>query len=87
MDRGELQQQIVDLVCRTLRLDAERREAAVTGAPLFDGALGLDSVDLVGLIVAVEQEFGLEFAADADFARTFRDLNSIIDTVQAARGR
>ncbi len=89
MDRGELDRRVLTLLCRTLRLDDEQRAAAAAGAPLFDGVLGLDSVDMVGFIVAVEQEFGIELEPDTDFPRAFRTVSSVVELVhgeEASRG-
>lgn len=48
------------------------------------GVLGLDSVALVGLMVAIEDRFDLRFVPDqVDLASAFETLGSLAATVEA----
>ena len=47
------------LIVRSLNLDDVRPEDIEPDAPLFGGGLGLDSVDALELVVAIEKEFGI----------------------------
>jgi acyl carrier protein len=55
-------------------------------APLFEGELGLDSVDLVSAIVAVERHYGLAFDPALDMAAAFRTITSIAATIREQGG-
>lgn len=51
-------------------------------APLFDEGLGLDSIDLLEIVLAVSQRYGCELRADdPDNARTFASLRNLADHV------
>jgi acyl carrier protein len=48
------------LIVENLHLDGLRPEMIDEQAPLFGDGLGLDSVDALELVVAVEKEFGIK---------------------------
>ena len=50
-------------------------------APVFGTGLGLDSVDAVELIVAVETEFGLEIPEGSTGPWAFRTVHSLVEFV------
>lgn len=50
-------------------------------APLFGTGLGLDSVDAVELVVAVETEFGLRLPEGAAGPAAFRTVHSLVELV------
>lgn len=50
-------------------------------APLFGTGLGLDSVDAVELVVAVEQEFGLRIPEGKAGPWAFRTVHTLIEFV------
>ena len=76
----ELKQQIRELMVSELMLPLEPGDIACD-APIFSPeGLGLDSVDALQLVVALEKKFGLKLA-DADAARGI--LHSV-DTIAAA---
>lgn len=50
-------------------------------APLFGTGLGLDSVDAVELIVAIEADFRLEISEGAAGPGAFRTVQSLVDLV------
>lgn len=50
-------------------------------APLFGTGLGLDSVDAVELVVAIETEFGLHLPEGAAGPAQFRTVHSLVELV------
>ncbi len=50
---------------------------------LFGSGLGLDSVDLVELVVACEAEFRLKFGRGASGRARLRTVNNVVDFVMA----
>jgi acyl carrier protein len=66
-----------------LQVDLAEDEIA-EDAPLFGFGLGLDSIDALTLLVAVEDQFGIQ-VSDED-ALDFRSVNSIADFVIARSG-
>ena len=79
----ELKRQIKDMMVAELMLQQGADEIA-DDAPIFrPEGLGLDSVDALQLVVALEKKFGLKLP-DADAARTvLRDVNSIAAAILA----
>jgi acyl carrier protein len=52
-------------------------------APLFVSGLGLDSVDTVELIIALESELGLSLPSDTEAIPALRTVSTIVDAVLA----
>lgn len=52
------------LIVEVLQLEAIQPQDIVATQPLFDGGLGLDSIDALEIGVAVQKRFGLRFDAD-----------------------
>ena len=68
---------IREIIAEQLGIDAE----TITMESSFVDDLGADSLDIVSLIMAMEEEFGIEFAEDdADKIKTVGDaVNYISD--------
>jgi acyl carrier protein len=77
---GAIEEKVIDIIVD--KLGVERAE--VTPEAVFVDDLGADSLDLVELIMAMEEEFGMEIADDeAEKLRTVQDVISFI-TARAA---
>jgi len=76
-----------DAATRIRRLLIERLKVAYPpemidlDAPLFGTGLGLDSVDAVELVVAIETEFGLTIPEGAIGPWAFRTVHSLVEVV------
>ena len=57
-----------ELIIRTLRLEDVSPEDVVASEPLFGEGLGLDSIDALELVVAIEREYQVEIP-DAEVGR------------------
>lgn len=55
----ELAARIKDLIVSRLKLDGVKPDEIGDDAPLFGEGLGLDSIDALELVLAVEQTFGV----------------------------
>ena len=72
---GAIDEKVIDIIVDKLGVD--RSEA--TPEAVFVDDLGADSLDLVELIMAMEEEFGMEIAdEDAEKLRTVQDVTSFI---------
>jgi acyl carrier protein len=70
-----IEEKVIDIIVD--KLGVERSE--VTPEAVFVDDLGADSLDLVELIMAMEEEFGFEIAdEDAEKMRTVQDVISFI---------
>ena len=77
--RRAVQEQLAVLLVDALRLDQSPEEID-PDCPLFGTGLGLDSIDAVELVVAVEASFGVRFP-DAPNLRPMRTANSLVDFI------
>lgn len=76
---------LAQLIVSTLNLDVTA-DAIDPGAPLFADGLGLDSIDILELALAVSQTYGVQLRADDENNETiFRSLRSLNDGIQQRR--
>jgi len=72
---GAIEDKVIDIIVD--KLGVERSE--VTPEAVFVDDLGADSLDLVELIMAMEEEFGTEIAdEEAEKLRTVQDVINFI---------
>ena len=77
---GAIDEKVIDIIVDKLGVD----RAEVTPEAVFVDDLGADSLDLVELIMAMEEEFGMEIAdEEAEKLRTVQDVISFV-TARAA---
>ena len=74
---GAIEEKVIDIIVD--KLGVERSE--VTPEAVFVDDLGADSLDLVELIMAMEEEFGMEIAdEEAEKLRTVQDVISFVSS-------
>jgi len=72
---GALEEKVIDIIVDKLGVD----RSEVTPEAVFVDDLGADSLDLVELIMAMEEEFGMEIAdEDAEKLRTVQDVITFV---------
>lgn len=72
---GAIEDKVIDIIVDKLGVD----RGEVTPEAVFVDDLGADSLDLVELIMAMEEEFGIEIAdEEAEKLRTVQDVISFI---------
>jgi acyl carrier protein len=77
--------ELARLIVKTLNLDMAPSEID-PDAPLFGEGLGLDSIDVLEIALAIAQTHGVQLRSDdEDNARIFRSLRNLNDHVQARR--
>lgn len=76
---------LAQLIVSTLNLDVTA-DAIDPQAPLFADGLGLDSIDILELALAISQTYGVQLRADDENNDTiFRSLRSLNDGIQQRR--
>ncbi|HWF18371.1 MAG TPA: acyl carrier protein [Verrucomicrobiae bacterium] len=82
-DSIELKQRIKEIMVENLMLQVSAAEIK-DDQPLFGpGSLGLDSVDALQLVVALDKNFGLKIPSPASAKEILHSVNSIAAAVQA----
>ncbi len=72
---GATEEKVIDIIVDKLGVD----RSEVTPEAVFVDDLGADSLDLVELIMAMEEEFGMEIAdEDAEKLRTVQDVITFV---------
>ncbi len=78
--RTEIKQAIV----RSLRLPMQPDEIG-DDTPLFGEGLGLDSIDVLELVLEIERTFGVSITDEQTGAKVLRTVNSIAAHIDANR--
>jgi acyl carrier protein len=79
---GELKEQIKQAIVRSLRLPIDPAEIG-DSTPLFGEGLGLDSIDVLELVLELERAFGVSIADEETGARVLRSVDSIAEFITA----
>ena len=81
---------LATVLVESLNLEGVDAQQIDLGAPLFGEGLGLDSLDMLELSLAIQQRYGVKLKADdTRNAAIFASLNSLaahVGACQAARG-
>ena len=83
-ERAQLKSELKQAVVRGLRLPISPDEID-DAAPLFGAGLGLDSIDVLELVLELERSFGVSITDEATGARVLRTVNTIAEFVEANR--
>lgn len=82
-DSNELKPQIKQMLVENLMLKINAGEIADDQALFGPGSLGLDSVDALQLVVALDKNYGLKIS-DTEVARkTMQTVNSIAAAIES----
>lgn len=77
---------VARLIVKTLNLDVPAAEIDPQ-APLYGEGLGLDSIDMLEIALAVSQQFGVKLRADdKNNTQIFSSLRSLNAFIQGNRG-
>lgn len=83
-----LETELAQTLVSTLNLEGMDAQSIDPTAPLFGGALGLDSIDLLELALTISKKYGFELRSDdANNRHIFSCLRNLADHVQAHRTR
>ena len=81
LERNDLLANLKELLVQTLRLEDVSPEDIVNSEPLFGEGLGLDSIDALELVVAIEKEYQVEIPDAEVGRRAFASVNTLGDFV------
>ena len=84
-DRTALAQRLKKLIIESLQLEDIAPEDIKDDDPLFGNGLGLDSIDALELVVALEKEFGIVIVDEEVGKKIFVSINTLADFVAKER--
>jgi acyl carrier protein len=85
-DAQKSEQELAYVIVESLNLEGISPEDIDPDAHLFGEGLGLDSLDMLELSMAVEQRYGVKLRSDdPDNARIFSSLRNLSKHVQSSR--
>ena len=73
----DLIEQVKQLIITSLRIEGMSAADIETDAPLFGDGLGLDSIDALQLVVAMEKEYGVVVPDAATGTKVFQSVRSM----------
>jgi acyl carrier protein len=83
--QAEQEAELAGLIVRTLNLDMAASEIDPQ-APLFGDGLGLDSIDVLEIALAISQNYGVQMRSDDEQnAAIFQSLRSLNQYIQGRR--
>lgn len=78
---SELKQQVKEMIIQRLKLEGMKPDDIDDAAPLFGEGLGLDSIDALELVLAIEQTFSVKIEDEASGMKAFRNLESLVSFI------
>ena len=81
----ELIEQAKQLIISALRIEGMTTADIETDAPLFGEGLGLDSIDALQLVVAMEKEYGVVVPDAATGTKVFRSVRTMAEHIAENR--
>lgn len=81
MDKAALIEELKNLIIQRLKLEDIKPEDIKPEEPLFGAGLGLDSIDALELVVALEKSYGIRIPDEDVGKEAFGSLNALADYV------
>jgi acyl carrier protein len=82
-----LENEIRELIVTTLKLEGIEPAAIGVGESLFEGGLGLDSIDALEIGIALRKRYAITIETATDEVKSyFRDVRSLAKFVRMKRG-
>ena len=83
---SDLQFRVKQMIIERLKLEGMAPEDIDAQEPLFGEGLGLDSIDALELVLAIEQTFGIKIEDEASGMQAFRSVEALAAFI-AAQGK
>jgi acyl carrier protein len=76
-DLDQLKHRLKELLIERLKFEDMTPEDIADDDPLFEGGLGLDSIDALEIVVMLESEFGLKIKNESSARESFRSIATL----------
>ncbi len=78
----DLKRRLKELLIERLKFEDMTPEDIGDEEPLFDGGLGLDSIDALEIVVMLESEFGIKVKNESSARQYFRSIATLAELVE-----
>ncbi len=85
MNMEESKQTLKRQLIEALNLEGMQAEDIDDNAPLFGEGLGLDSIDILELIVLLEREYGIKITSPQEGKKVFQSVAVMADYIEKHR--
>jgi acyl carrier protein len=85
-DLNELKRRLKELLIERLKFEEMTADDIGDDEPLFEGGLGLDSIDALEIVVILESEFGVKIKNESSARESFRSISTLADLVSSRVG-
>src|ERR1700752_1826493 len=79
----DLRRRLKELLIERLKFEDMTADDIADDEPLFNGGLGLDSIDALEIVVMLESEFGIRVKSEGSAREHFRSIATLADFVEA----
>ncbi len=79
---NDLKHKLKELLIERLKFEDMTPEDIGDEEPLFDGGLGLDSIDALEIVVMLETEFGIKVKNETSARDYFRSVSTLAELVE-----
>jgi acyl carrier protein len=83
MEKTALVSEVADLIIKSVNLQHMAKDQLSAETTLTQGGLGLDSVDILEVVVAIEHKYGVKVESAQTGAQHFKTIGTICDFIQA----
>ena len=77
----DLKRRLKELLIERLKFEDMTPEDIDDDAPLFEGGLGLDSIDALEIVVMLESEFGIKVKNESSARDYFKSISSLAEYI------
>lgn len=86
-DNAAIRARLKEIIIRSLNLEGLTPDDIEDEAPLFGDGLGLDSVDALELVVALEKEYSVRIEGEEASREAFTSVATLATYVETLKGR
>ena len=82
MQRNEIREQLKTLILKSLRMEDLTPAGLADDQPLLDGDLGIDSVDILQLVLDIERHFGVKLVTAKFQREAWKTVDSLAGAIE-----
>ena len=81
-EQVDLKRKLKELLIERLKFEDMTPDDIGDDDPLFEGGLGLDSIDALEIVVMLETEFGLKIKNESSARQYFRSISTLAQLIE-----